>query len=226
MDKILNSFDRIMSVMKMRKRREIEKLTGDKALQNLKNLITSEVLSEICEISIERELSEIIKQIHTYKKTDSYSQNKPSDCTVQSGRLWILVEIKNENIFSLNVGQSLDIISEIHEDVMDMYDNKVQENGQNNFYYTLRSEHDGKLVFYEIAIDNYLARMYGKSCEIWDITKVIYDMAKEYMAEATIAYSTGAIYWNYYNSGMDKRAYYHLLDDEEKKFNAELNSSN
>lgn len=212
--------------MKMRKRREIEKLTGDEALQNLKNLITSKVLSEICEIPLERELDEIIKQIDNYKKTDSYSQNKPSDCTLQSGRLWILVEIKNENIFSLNVGQSLDIISEISKDVMDMYDSQVQENGQNKFYYTLRSEHDGKLVFYEIAIDNYLALMYGESCEISDITKVIYDIAKEYMAEATIAYNTGAIYWNYYNSGMDKRAYYHLLDEKKKIFNAELNSSN
>lgn len=200
----------------MRKRREIEKLTGDDALQNLKNLITNGVLSEICEISIERKLCEIIEQIYNYKKTDSYNQNKPSDCTLQSGRLGILVEIKSENIVSLNVGQSLDIINEIHKDVMDMYDSKVQENGQINFYYTLRSRHDGKLVFYEIAIDNYLALMYGESSEISDITKVIYDMAKEYMAEATIAYSTGALYWNYYNSGKDKREYYHLLDDEEK----------
>lgn len=95
----MNSFDRIMSVIKMRKRREIEKLTGDKALQNFRNLITSEVLSEICEISPKKELDEIIKQIDNYQKTDSYSQNKPSDCTLQSGRLWILVEIKNENIF-------------------------------------------------------------------------------------------------------------------------------
>lgn len=210
----------------MRKRREIEKLTGDKALQNLKNLITSELLSEICEIPPKGELDEIIEQIDNYKETDSYSQNKPSDCTLQSGRLWILVEIKNENIFSLNVGQSLDIIREIHEDVMDMYDSRVQKNGQNNFYYTLRSKHDGKLVFYEIAIDSYLALMYGESCELSGIMKVIYDMAKEYMAEAAIAYNTGAIYWNYYNSGMDKRAYYHLLDEKEKNFNDELNSSN
>lgn len=202
-------------MINMRKRRKIETLTGDKALQNLKKLITSGVLSEICEISLESELDEVIKQIFNYEKTDSYSQNEPSDCTSQSGRLWILVEIKNEDIFSLNVGQSLDIIKEISEDVRDMYNSQVQKNEQKKFYYTLRNEHDGNLIFYEIAIDNYLALMYGERCEISDITKVIYDIAKEYMAEATIAYSTGSLYWNYYNSGMDKRAYYHLLDRKE-----------
>jgi len=176
----------------------------------LKTLFLKGILTQICNITYESQLDIVIKTIENYKVSESYQNNEPSNCTSQAGRLWILLEENENNCRSLNVGQSLDIISEIILDVKDMFNKEVQKNEQNNFYYSLRSNHTGNLVFYEVAIDKYLSLMYGERCELSGITKVIYDIGKEYMAEASVAYNTGAKYWQYYNSGLDKRAYFHL----------------
>lgn len=37
-------------------------------------------------------------------------------------------------------------------------------------------------------------------------------MAREYFAEASVAYFTQAREWGFYNSGMDKRAFYYLCE--------------
>ena len=46
-----------------------------------------------------------------------------------------------------------------------------------------------------------------------NIVNVMFDMAKEYLAEAALAFYTNAEYWNYFGSGMDKRAFNYLSDE-------------
>lgn len=41
----------------------------------------------------------------------------------------------------------------------------------------------------------------------------IYRMAREYVAEASVAHFTQAREWGFYNSGMDKRALYYLYEN-------------
>ena len=192
------------------KKRDVIKITDEKASENLNKLFLNGILTQICNITFESKQDIVIKTIENYKVSKSYQNNTPSDCTSQAGRLWILVEEDGDIVSSLNVGQSLDIVSEIMADVNDMYNKEVQKNGQYNFYYSLRTKHKGNLVFYEVAIDKCLLLMFEERCELSGITKVIYDIAKEYMAEAAVAYNTGAKYWQYYNSGLDKRSYFYL----------------
>ena len=43
--------------------------------------------------------------------------------------------------------------------------------------------------------------------------KVIYNLAKDYYAEAKLAVESKAKYWNYYNSGLDARTYKYMINN-------------
>ena len=50
-----------------------------------------------------------------------------------------------------------------------------------------------------------------------DYKQIIYEMACEYFAEASVAHFTQAREWEFCNSGMDKRALYYLHNNIEFK---------
>ena len=202
----------------MEKRSRVEKAPIEESKEYLKNLVPS--LSTICIIDKQKKQCDVEKKIDSYKNTDSYIENKPSDCTYECGRLWLLVGENEADMSAITLGQSLNIFNEIKTIVQDIYyiDDNVKKILKDVIYPVLKKDY-ARLIFYEVPIDNYLNTEFINICEMSGIAKIIYDMSKEYFAEARIAYKTGALYWNYFNSGMDKRAYFHnlkMIADERK----------
>lgn len=66
-----------------------------------------------------------------------------------------------------------------------------------------------EMRFYEVDIDLYLkVEQQLKKVDI-DVYNV-YDMGKDYYVESKLAVETGSLFWNYYKSGVGKRAYYYF----------------
>ena len=61
------------------------------------------------------------------------------------------------------------------------------------------------LKFYEIDIDEYLQK--DDSIGLNSRNTMVYELAKDYLAEAKLAVEYNAVFWDYYNSGVGKRAY-------------------
>ncbi|MDF2819888.1 MAG: hypothetical protein K0R15_329 [Clostridiales bacterium] len=68
------------------------------------------------------------------------------------------------------------------------------------------------LKIYEIDIDVYLkpSFMFDES------ERNIYELAKDYYAESKLAIETNSLYWNYYKSGIGKRAFYFFKKSRER----------
>lgn len=179
---------------------EIEGLNFE---ENLKEIIDSNFLKKICEITKDSLEENIITQIDNYIIDNRIDIHESND--KQSGRVWILVGWENEepNPVSLQVGQSLNIFKEIKRNVNSIFD----PNAKIKLYRELRKIYH-YLVFYELSIDEYL-RKYARE----DLKELIYEIAKEYYAEALLAHNTYSRNWGFYNSGMDKRAYFTILND-------------
>ena len=65
------------------------------------------------------------------------------------------------------------------------------------------------LKIYEVNIDVYLG-MGTESDEKMDDIKRVYELGKDYYAESKLAVETQSLFWNYYKSGVGKRAYYYF----------------
>jgi len=176
------------------------KLDERKGRENYENLLENKILEEICNISKSISLEDSLKEIGVYTNSKAFIDNKPS--REGAGRVWILVSELNEINRVLTLGQSIDIIEEIKKLTRACYEEYVRYTQYHEFY-----EQYKKLTFYEIKIDEYLKMMHNVSDIKDDIVKLIYDLGKEYFVEAEVAYTTSAKYWNYYNSGMDRRMY-------------------
>ncbi|SEV83072.1 hypothetical protein [[Clostridium] fimetarium] len=172
--------------------------------KNLNDLLGSDILKEICKIKCENTAEEILNQIDEYGKNENIDVEESNN--KQSGRVWILVGRENIDLvpISLQVGQSLDILKEIKLDVKEMF----SENNEKSLFYRDLKEKYGCLEFHELLIDQYLEKY---ACE--NVKEVVYEMAKEFYAEALVAYNTYSRNWGFYNSGMDKRAYFRILPD-------------
>lgn len=183
---------------------KIKPIKGIDFQKNLNDLLGSDILKAVCKIKCENTLDEIIYRIDEYGKIENVDVEKSNN--KQSGRVWILVGRENidSEAVSLQVGQSLDILKEIKLDVREMF----SENNEKRFFYKDLKEKYDCLEFYELPIDQYLEKY---ACE--NIKEVIYEIAKEYYAEALVAYNTSSRNWGFYNSGMDKRAYFRILTD-------------
>lgn len=101
---------------------------------------------------------------------------------------------------------NLDDLSDAKEAVTDgggtyMYKPGVYNRRQYLYRYLFRRY--AKLEFYILDIDRYLK----PSPTLRGNEKIIYDLAKDYYAEAKLAFDSKAKYWNYYNSGLDARTY-------------------
>lgn len=190
----------------------------------LQTLIKAKILSPICEISSSSSEEEVRQMIASHGTGTSYAANQPSHVTQQAGRLWILTGKHHQEEEVLTLGQSQDILKEITTIIYKIFGTKEPI----DFYEELRASYDS-LTFYEVAIDAYLihlepdlkddllARKRRASQGQSTLVDLFFDMSKEYFVEANLAYSTAAKYWNFFRSGMDKRYYYHLLDNLKKK---------
>lgn len=176
------------------------KLDEKKGRENYEKLLKNKILNEICNISKCISLKDSLEEIDVYANSKTFIDNKPS--REEAGRVWILVSELNEISRVLTLGQSIDIIKEIKRLTRACYEEYLHYNQYHEFY-----EQYEKLTFYEIKIDEYLKMMHNVSDIKNDIVKLIYDLGKEYFVEAEVAYTTSAMYWNYYNSGMDRRMY-------------------
>lgn len=182
---------------------------------NLETLLSkSELCFKICRItSVDLSFGNTRKE-EIKAKVKEYANNSKnmSSNNSQSGRVWFLVKENKEYSEVLQVAQALDynssptkgyfyeIISHIDEMFEEMKDNKYKTFANN-------IKKGDSLVFYELAIDKYLEEFAPKNYK-----QIIYELACDYYAEASLAHFTQAKEWGYYNSGMDKRAYYNILD--------------
>lgn len=152
------------------------------------------------------------------------------------GQVWILFgyEKDSDKAEALQVGQSKDAKNEIMDILRPMYnflyltkreekydlDNltgakeattvgggtylyKVGVYSKHQYLYRYLFKQYARLEFYILNIDGYLE----PSPTLSGNEKVIYDLAKDYYAEAKLAFDSKAKYWNYYNSGLDARTY-------------------
>ncbi|MBD5478306.1 MAG: hypothetical protein HDR14_03290 [Lachnospiraceae bacterium] len=180
---------------------------------NINRLLSSKdiICFEICRVTSEnlrskRTKKDIIKKIEHYAKTHENEGFQNNQC----GRVWFLVNETKKCSEVLQVAQALnqglgkgyfhEIICHI-EEIFEETENKYK-NFSNNM------QEGDSLVFYELAIDKYLEEFAPPNYK-----QIIYEMAREYYAEASLAHFTQAREWGFYNSGMDKRAYFNILDN-------------
>lgn len=179
---------------------------AESAAKHLKELLSgTDILKEICTIRKGQRIATVNKQIEAYGFKAVDDNNR-----LQTGQLWLLTGRNGDAIKALNAGQSLDIRSEIEYDVGVMY-GSISGKKVNCPYRKLRESYE-ELTFYEVDTDGYLERVFGSISDCDGIVRIMYEMSREYMAEALIAYKTGAEYWDFNRSGMDKRSYYRILD--------------
>ncbi len=183
----------------------------------------------ICKIDKDTEKINVLSKIKEYFKEYPAETEKYG---IKLGRVWILIgkneDKDNSKYVALQIGQSEDIEKEIQYNIECMFNNTLDDINENErikakVYLTGREfeYQNGKskgqylyrylkgtyscLEFYEVSIDEYLNM--NTNNQILDIS---YDLSKDYIAESKLAIETNPYYWNYYNSGVGKRAYFYF----------------
>lgn len=175
----------------------------------------SEILSEICCVS--ESLEDAVRQVEEYSKNaDRYMK--------RYGRVWLLVGTvwngaEKRNI-CLTAGQHEEIKNDdIFKEIIGNIEKMSVQSNDKRSYYSLRKNYS-PLTFYEADVDRYIEAVTGELHRAEgsrNIVNEMFDMAKEYLAEAALAFYTNAEYWNYFGSGMDKRAFNYLVDDYKRR---------
>lgn len=163
--------------------------------ENLEKFI-SDYTRPIISIKKNPNKDDVNEEINAYRS--KYPEK--NKITSQSGRTWILIGRKGKKIYSLNVGQSIDIFKEIELIIGTIINKKGP-------YYELSNRYT-ELLFYEILNDEYIKRSLDLDEE--QLRNLAYELTKDYLAEYLVAKNTAAKHWNYYGSGMDKRYYFHF----------------
>lgn len=197
--------------------REVKKMDEPQSIENLRYLINN-VLFSICRINKESVLSDVCGMLTNYENDCYYKENLPCEYSSQVGRVWILVGIIESEVTSITVGQSLEMISEIRKIIQSIFSKEDQ--GEKAIYYRNLLSEFTYIEFYEVPIDTYIQREFGDIDNTSGIVKVMFDLSKEYLVEASIAYKTGARDWAFYNSGMDKRSHIFIKDNEIERYKA------
>lgn len=81
---------------------------------------------------------------------------------------------------------------------------------KNQYLYRLLKKTFHELRIYEVDIDKYLKIEVNKNVD--ETIYSVFNLGKDYLAESKLAVETKAMYWNYYNSGLGKRAYYYFRE--------------
>lgn len=185
----------------------------------------------ICKICESTEKSSILNQISKYFKEKPIVEDE--EYRIKLGRVWILIGKRKEDskYVALQIGQSEDIKKEIQNNITHMFntilDNIDEHERRNKIIYLTQKEFEYKkgenkvaylyrhlkrdysnLKFYEVDIDKYLN--INNNNQILDIS---YHLSKDYVAESKLAAETEPYYWNYYHSGVGKRAYFYFVNN-------------
>lgn len=187
-------------------------------------LNNTDVYKTICIISRDdlqnnRE-DKIINIVENYYDTSHDEKSEKMQC----GRVWFLIKKhRDEKKEFLQVGQAIDFewnntkgfFGEIKKHINEMFDKREYDSKERGYLYNnyakglLEKSHEGdELIFCELYIEKYLENYAPNGYK-----EDIYMMAREYYAEASLAYFTQAKDWKFYNSGMDKRAIYHIVEN-------------
>ena len=182
-------------------------LDESQSTKNIKKYLEQGVFIQICWAGD----MEYEQTIDTYFKNNINEQK----LTKQSGRTWILLNEYNGCLKAITIGQSQNIKNELLRIISYMHSNDAFEQKKKEYYRKLYKE-CRKIYFYEVDI-NAFVRKYCNDF-VPDITNnLLYEITKDYLAEALLAYYTAASDWDYSWGGMDKRFYFHLLDYIEEK---------
>ncbi len=189
----------------------------DNLKENMQKYI-NKCSAEICCITYEQYTGKNSAYDSIKAKVDEYYSKNHDDNSIdnQSGRVWALI-LKNESGIKkvYQVAQALDksknegFFGEIYSHVYEIYN----KDSGNYKAYADKLQKGESLVFYEIKIDSFLK----KCCPFNNYKQIIYEITREYMVEALFAELTQAEDWGYWNSGMDKRAYYRILNEFKKE---------
>lgn len=171
----------------------------------------AELCFEICRITLKDLNTENIKNIQNKVSDYSKTHTKAYPTNKQCGRVWFLVKENEKFLEILQVAQALDkglkggFFGEIIRHINEMVNGT--EGKYKDFLGTIQK--DEALVFYELEIDKYLERFAPKNYK-----QTIYEIAREYYAEASLAHFTRASGWGFYNSGMDMRALFNIFEND------------
>lgn len=83
---------------------------------------------------------------------------------------------------------------------------------KNQYLYRYIKKKYKNLEMYEVDIDLYL-QIEQASISDMNIQNV-YNLGKDYYAESKLAVETDSLFWNYYKSGVGKRAYYYFRESK------------
>ncbi len=188
---------------------------------NIESIVkNSEVYKEICVITrdsiIKGNKGSVKRKFVKY-----YNDNHDEESEInQKGKVWLLVKRSFKgskiNFEPLQVASALDtdlnlkkngFFQEIETHIDDIF-------CQNDTFYgnlAKKLENQESLIFYEIQNDIFLENYAPQNYK-----DIIFDMSKEYYVEASLAYYLQILNWKYYNSGMDKKSYYNIVDNNKK----------
>jgi hypothetical protein len=177
---------------------------------NIKKLFEdNDIYKEIYRIT-EKDLDKGINK-ELLKKIAKHSSDSEK---MQSGKVWILVKEQGESKEILQVAQAIDFGKNggFWGEIVGHVKEILQPKDVNGKYgkYAKEIRKNVQLCFYEIDIEKYLEKFAPDNYKDF-----IYKMAREYFVEASIAYFTQAREWAFYNSGMDKRALYYIINNIE-----------
>lgn len=83
---------------------------------------------------------------------------------------------------------------------------------KNQYLYRYLFKNYRDLQIYEVDIDLYLG--INQNIELDTGIKNIYEFGKDYYAESKLAVETKSLFWNYYKSGIGKRAYNYFIKQQ------------
>ncbi|MBA4510050.1 hypothetical protein FDG04_11130 [Clostridium sporogenes] len=204
-------------------KRKLYKKVNAKKRNELDN--ADSYLKEIVRLRNEEKLEEAIKNINNEVLDGKY--------------VWALFgKINETDEICLQVGASMDIRSEIIDDINTMYceDDPIDKSNEtlkikskntqfyenvykinngddkNRYIYRIIRQKYKELIFYAIDIDVYLGIKDFK-CDNKVVNDIL-DLSKMYYAETKFAYDTQAIYWYVYKSGVGVKTLERLLEEE------------
>lgn len=136
---------------------------------------------------------EILTDVYSMYNTEYIKQKeKQNDWNIEKEIKYNLDIIKGPQIAKINSSDNNYLYQKGHEKI------KIQ------YLYRYLKKTYKILKIYEVDIDKYIK----PSFNLEQGEKDIYELSKDYYAESKLAVETNALFWNYYKSGVGKRAYY------------------
>lgn len=137
--------------------------------------------------------AEILEDVNSMYNAEYIKQKeKQNEWGMEKEIKYNLDVIKSPQIAKINSNDNIYLFQKGHEKI------------KNQYLYRYLKKTYKILKIYEIEIDKYI----NPSFNIEHREKDIYELAKDYYVESKLAVETNSLFWDYYKSGVGKRAYY------------------